>query len=134
MIEAIFDGYRRWISPALHSISGVSGACRFQPTCSEYAAQALSQHGALRGTVLAAWRLLRCTPFSKGGWDPIPDPVVRPGLRPKRPVPETDSAPNPISDPISDLAANDAQPSQAGGSPGKRPPPSLQNEPGSHLP
>jgi uncharacterized protein len=64
--------YRGWISPWLHSISGVSGACRFQPTCSEYAATAIAQCGWLRGTGLALWRVLRCQPFSRGGFDPVP--------------------------------------------------------------
>jgi putative membrane protein insertion efficiency factor len=64
--------YQRWISPWLHSISGVSGACRFQPTCSEYATVAIARHGVLRGIPLALWRLLRCQPFSRGGFDPVP--------------------------------------------------------------
>ena len=47
-------------------------ACRFNPTCSEYAIQALEIHGAFKGTILAMWRILRCNPFSKGGYDPVP--------------------------------------------------------------
>jgi putative membrane protein insertion efficiency factor len=66
------DLYRRWISPLLHSISGVSGACRFQPTCSEYAVVAVAQHGMLYGSALAFWRLLRCSPLTRGGFDPVP--------------------------------------------------------------
>ena len=46
--------------------------CRFQPTCSEYAVQALQIHGALKGSWLAAKRLCRCHPFCKGGYDPVP--------------------------------------------------------------
>jgi len=61
-------GYRRFVSPWLPP------ACRFYPTCSEYAMQALESHGLLRGTALAIWRLARCHPFSKGGFDPIPEP------------------------------------------------------------
>lgn len=64
--------YQRAISPLLHYASGYSGACRFQPTCSEYAALAISQHGILRGALLAGWRLLRCNPFGRGGFDPVP--------------------------------------------------------------
>jgi uncharacterized protein len=45
-------------------------ACRFTPTCSQYAADAVEIHGAMKGTLLAAWRLLRCHPFSRGGFDP----------------------------------------------------------------
>jgi uncharacterized protein len=64
--------YRNWISPCLHSISGVSGACRFQPTCSEYTMTAVVRHGLLYGAGLAAWRLLRCNPLFRGGFDPVP--------------------------------------------------------------
>ncbi|MDH7482171.1 MAG: membrane protein insertion efficiency factor YidD [Armatimonadota bacterium] len=45
--------------------------CRFEPSCSEYAAQAILKHGPLRGTVLAIWRLLRCNPWNPGGYDPV---------------------------------------------------------------
>ncbi|HEV7642433.1 MAG TPA: membrane protein insertion efficiency factor YidD [Pyrinomonadaceae bacterium] len=58
--------YKTFVSPFLPS------ACRFQPTCSEYAMQALEKHGSIRGTGLAIYRLLRCQPFSKGGYDPVP--------------------------------------------------------------
>jgi putative membrane protein insertion efficiency factor len=58
--------YRRVISPALPP------RCRYYPTCSSYAEQAISEHGAVRGTALAAWRLARCNPFSRGGYDPVP--------------------------------------------------------------
>src|SRR5271156_1429283 len=64
--------YQGWISPLLHSVSGVSGACRFQPTCSEYAVTAVARHGVLYGSALAVWRVLRCNPFGRGGFDPVP--------------------------------------------------------------
>jgi uncharacterized protein len=48
------------------------GACRFHPSCSNYAAEAIARHGAGRGTALALRRLLRCNPFTKGGFDPVP--------------------------------------------------------------
>jgi uncharacterized protein len=57
--------YQRLISPALPR------RCRYEPTCSAYAAEALRTHGPLRGFVLAGWRLLRCNPFSHGGYDPV---------------------------------------------------------------
>ncbi|MBR2489414.1 MAG: membrane protein insertion efficiency factor YidD [Clostridia bacterium] len=47
--------------------------CRFSPTCSEYAVQAITVHGALKGSALALWRILRCHPFCKGGYDPVPE-------------------------------------------------------------
>jgi putative membrane protein insertion efficiency factor len=47
-------------------------ACRYVPTCSEYAHQAIELHGLARGAMFAAWRLLRCHPFSRGGYDPVP--------------------------------------------------------------
>jgi len=60
-------GYQRWISP------GLPRRCRFEPTCSAYAVEAVERFGVLRGMLLAAWRLLRCNPFSHGGFDPVPD-------------------------------------------------------------
>lgn len=47
--------------------------CRFTPTCSEYARQAIMRHGPVRGLGLAIWRVLRCHPFTPGGYDPVPD-------------------------------------------------------------
>ena len=61
--------YRRWISPALPA------RCRFYPSCSAYAQEALTRHGALRGSALTLWRLLRCHPFHPGGFDPVPEPA-----------------------------------------------------------
>jgi putative membrane protein insertion efficiency factor len=57
--------YRRVISPLLPP------RCKYAPSCSEYAIQAISEFGILRGLVLAGWRLLRCNPFSHGGFDPV---------------------------------------------------------------
>jgi uncharacterized protein len=57
--------YRRFISPALPR------RCKYHPTCSEYAVEAVRTYGVLRGLVLAAWRLLRCNPWSHGGVDPV---------------------------------------------------------------
>ena len=57
--------YRRFISPALPR------RCKYHPTCSEYAVEAVRTYGVLRGLVLAAWRILRCNPWSHGGVDPV---------------------------------------------------------------
>lgn len=57
--------YQRFISPAMPR------RCKYHPTCSEYAVQAIRTHGVLRGLVLAAWRVLRCNPWSHGGVDPV---------------------------------------------------------------
>lgn len=65
-----FAAYKRVLSPMLHAV-GVSN-CIFLPTCSEYAYIALSRHGLLRGTRLAAARIARCHPLGKGGFDPVP--------------------------------------------------------------
>lgn len=48
------------------------GACRYTPTCSQYAIEALQTHGVIKGSALAAWRIMRCNPFCKGGYDPVP--------------------------------------------------------------
>lgn len=47
------------------------GFCRFRPTCSEYAIAAIEKHGLIKGGIKAAWRVLRCNPWNKGGWDPV---------------------------------------------------------------
>lgn len=48
------------------------GSCRYRPTCSQYAIEAIEIHGIFKGTLLAVRRILRCNPFFKGGWDPVP--------------------------------------------------------------
>ena len=63
---ALLRGYKRYISPHL------GHHCRFVPTCSEYAMQALATHGLVKGVLLTVWRLLRCQPFAKFGYDPVP--------------------------------------------------------------
>jgi putative membrane protein insertion efficiency factor len=70
ILLAVLAFYKRWLSPAVHTL-GVGG-CRFQPTCSDYAVNAIALHGPLRGTALAIGRLLRCHPFSRGGLDQVP--------------------------------------------------------------
>jgi putative membrane protein insertion efficiency factor len=59
------------------ALSGsLGGQCRFSPTCSRYTEEAIREHGAIRGSLMAAWRIARCGPFTDGGYDP-----VRPGRR-----------------------------------------------------
>jgi len=62
---ALLRLYKRWISPAFPP------SCRYVPTCSEYALEAVERYGAWRGAMMAAWRLLRCHPLAKGGYDPV---------------------------------------------------------------
>ncbi len=65
IIVAPILAYQRVISPALPR------RCKYEPTCSAYAVQAVREFGILRGLVLAGWRLLRCNPWSHGGFDPV---------------------------------------------------------------
>lgn len=68
VLIAILRFYKQRISPLLPD------ACIYTPTCSEYAMEAIQKHGVLKGTGLAIWRVLRCNPFAKGGYDPVPEP------------------------------------------------------------
>lgn len=65
IVLAPVRAYSRWISPLLPR------RCKYEPTCSAYAIEAVEQFGVIRGTVLACWRVLRCNPFSHGGFDPV---------------------------------------------------------------
>ena len=67
LVVLLLRVYQRWISPAF------GPRCRYYPSCSEYAVQAVERFGILRGLVLAGWRLLRCNPWSRGGFDPVDD-------------------------------------------------------------
>ncbi len=66
ILLALIGGYRRLVSPLLPP------ACRFYPSCSAYAAEAVRRHGALRGSLLTVKRLARCHPLCEGGVDPVP--------------------------------------------------------------
>jgi len=66
LLTTLVKGYRLFISPAL------GASCRFEPSCSTYALQALEQHGALAGSYLSARRIARCQPWCEGGHDPVP--------------------------------------------------------------
>ncbi|NLV48381.1 MAG: membrane protein insertion efficiency factor YidD [Clostridiaceae bacterium] len=59
-------GYQRHVSPRL------GAQCKYLPTCSQYAIEAIERYGSLKGGLMAVWRILRCNPFSRGGYDPVP--------------------------------------------------------------
>ncbi len=61
-------GYQTWLSPLF---AALGARCRFEPSCSQYAVDAVQARGPLRGLALAVWRLLRCNPFNAGGYDPV---------------------------------------------------------------
>ncbi|MGO9145488.1 MAG: membrane protein insertion efficiency factor YidD [Desulfomonilia bacterium] len=65
ILIALIRLYQKAVSPIL------TPSCRFHPSCSEYAAQAIEKYGTARGLLKAAWRVLRCNPFHKGGFDPV---------------------------------------------------------------
>lgn len=79
----LLRAYQRWISPLL------SPACRYVPSCSEYAHEAIDSHGAVKGVLLAAWRLMRCHPLARGGFDPVPNGVAQAPARVHDLKPET---------------------------------------------
>lgn len=64
--------YQLTLSPVLPAVFGSACGCRFSPTCSHYAADAIRTHGAIAGVTLAAIRLVKCTPLHPGGFDPVP--------------------------------------------------------------
>lgn len=67
---ALLRIYKGLISPLLPA------SCRYVPSCSEYAAQAVAGHGFFQGSMLALWRLLRCNPLARGGYDPVPRKII----------------------------------------------------------
>jgi uncharacterized protein len=77
LLLAPIRAYQRFVSPALPR------RCKYEPTCSAYAADAIRELGVIRGLILAGWRLLRCNPFSHGGYDPVEAQTLF-----KRPRPE----------------------------------------------
>ncbi len=66
LLIALIRFYQKYISP----MKGTK--CPYFPSCSQYAVEALEKHGVIKGSLLSVWRILRCNPFSKGGYDPVP--------------------------------------------------------------
>ncbi|XFA74318.1 membrane protein insertion efficiency factor YidD [Thermosynechococcaceae cyanobacterium Okahandja] len=66
LLIVLIRGYQRWLSPLFLP------TCRYTPTCSNYALEAIARFGAFKGTYLAVRRILRCHPFAAGGYDPVP--------------------------------------------------------------
>ncbi len=88
--------YRAAISPVIHALNGP--ACRFEPSCSEYAREAIATHGMIRGGAMALWRIARCNPVGGHGFDPVPSNT--PGIM--SPARETRASfgPSPSSSPL----------------------------------
>lgn len=83
LILALLAIYKRTLSPLLGE------RCRFEPSCADYARVAVARFGAPRGGVLALWRLARCQPLCRGGFDAVPDTFTLRRARPARPEPHT---------------------------------------------
>ena len=66
ILIAMIRFYQKFLSPLKHT------RCPYTPTCSKYGLEAIQKYGAFKGSLLACWRILRCNPFSKGGYDPVP--------------------------------------------------------------
>lgn len=84
LLIGVITGYRRYISPLL------GPRCKYYPSCSAYTLESVQRHGAAKGVALGSWRLIRCNPFSNGGYDPVPEkhhwlPDVYPDGRPRVP-------------------------------------------------
>ena len=66
ILIAMIRFYQKFLSPLKHT------RCPYTPTCSQYGLEAIQKYGAVKGSLLACWRILLCNPFSKGGYDPVP--------------------------------------------------------------
>jgi putative membrane protein insertion efficiency factor len=91
----VLRAYQLLVSPLLGPV------CRYAPSCSSYAVQAVTTHGALRGSALAARRVLRCHPWAAGGWDPVPAPR---GARATAAAPAAEAVPAPTREPAPEPA------------------------------
>lgn len=75
ILVGIIKFYQKWISPA------TPPTCRFYPTCSHYGVEAIQTHGALKGSYLTTKRILKCHPFHPGGYDPVPEKIVKSNVK-----------------------------------------------------
>lgn len=64
--------YQRYLHDIMHALGGPFAGCRYTPSCSAYFIRAVEVHGALKGSMLGAWRILRCNPWGGSGYDPVP--------------------------------------------------------------
>ena len=71
LLSSVMIGMIRFYQRYLSGLKA-GPTCKYYPTCSHYAIEAIQKHGPAKGTLLAGWRILRCNPFSKGGYDPVP--------------------------------------------------------------
>jgi putative membrane protein insertion efficiency factor len=76
--KILFGSYRLLLSPMLHLATGASSGCRFEPSCSQFAEEAILSRGWVAGAALAIRRICRCHPFAKGGFDPVPQHAITP--------------------------------------------------------
>jgi hypothetical protein len=89
-----FGAYKLIFSPLLHAAGAQGAACRFYPTCSEYAATAMTTHGFLCGGWMALRRVARCHPFCKGGFDPVPPARAQNSASDRSPAGQRQEAPD----------------------------------------
>ena len=89
--------YRTTVSPVIHALNHNRPACRFEPSCSEYARDAIAEYGVVRGGAMAIWRVARCNPWGGHGYDPIEMRGARRGIemRGSRPAPPAGHSPAP---------------------------------------
>lgn len=91
LLMGLIRGYQLTLSPLL------GARCKYYPSCSKYGFEAMHEHGALKGTALTSWRIMRCNPWSKGGLDPVPDhgrwlPNILPNGDPRPPKTNPESS------------------------------------------